>query len=74
MDSDILNTKWHDLIHTLLINRYKDIDGNLNAVDMAEIYKIEQDIEMSIHNIIIEKAFMWKDTDKDQGADISDLY
>ena len=74
MDSDILNNKWRDMIHTSLINKYKDIDGNLNAVNMADIYRIEQDIEMSIHNIIIEKAFMWNDTDKDQGVDLSDLY
>ena len=74
MDSDILNNKWRDMIHTSLINKYKDVDGNLNAVDMAEIYKIEQDIEMSIYNIIVEKAFMWKDTNKDQGVDLSDLY
>ena len=74
MNSDILNNKWRDLIHDSLINKYKDVDGNLNAVDMAEIYRIEQDIEMSIHNIIIEKAFMWKDTDRSDGVDLSDLY
>ena len=74
MDSDILNNKWRDMIHTSLINKYKDVDGNLNAVDMAEIYKIEQDVEISIYNIIIEKAFMLNDTDKDQGVDLSDLY
>ena len=74
MDSDILNNKWRDMIHTSLINKHKDVDGNLNAVDMAEINKIEQDIEMSIHNIIIEKAFMWNDHDRSVGVDLSDLY
>ena len=74
MDSCIINKQWRDMIHTSLINKYKDVDGKLNAVDMAEIYKIEQDIEMSIRNTIVEKAFMWKDTDKDQGVNLSDLY
>ena len=73
MDSCIINKQWRDMIHTSLINKYKDVDGNLNAVDMAEIYKIEQDIEMSIHNIIIEKAFMWKDHNRSVGVDLSDL-
>lgn len=74
MNSDILNNKWRDMIHTSLVNKYKDVDGNLNAVDMAEIYRIEQDIEMSIYKIIIDSAFSWNDHDRSDGVDLSDLY
>lgn len=74
MDSDILNNKWRDMIHTSLINKYKDVDGNLNTVDIAEIYKIERDLEIDIYNIIIERAFSWRDHDRSGGVDLSDLY
>ena len=62
------------MIRESLINKYKDVNDNLNAVDMAEIYRIEQDIEMAVYDIIIEKAFMWKTTDRSGGVDLSDLY
>lgn len=74
MNSDILNNKWRDMIHASLINKYKDVDDNLNAVDMAEIYKIEIGLEIDIYNIIIERAFSWNDHDRSVGVDLSDLY